>query len=138
MSLSANESCEPLRRLLNQHGSSSNAWFPLLFPNYSVAGCRARLRAYILQPPADVAGGALADLRIPQLPPLNHDYADPIHKLINRPMEITEPLTNSAITRPSEHREPSATRTTVTSDPFAYNPSAKEALNVARPHAVGG
>ena len=49
-----------------------------------------------------------------------------------------EPLTSSPTTRGSEHSEPSATRTTSTSEPFAHNPSDKAALNVASPHAVGG
>ena len=52
--------------------------------------------------------------------------------------DLAEPLTNSPITRGSEDDEPSATRTTLTSEPFALNPSDKAALKVASPHAVGG
>src|ERR1700739_2366742 len=51
---------------------------------------------------------------------------------------VAEPLTSSPITRASEDDDPSATRTTLTSDPFAHNPSDKAALNVANPHGVGG
>jgi hypothetical protein len=52
--------------------------------------------------------------------------------------DVAEPLTSSPITRGSGHNEPSATRTTLTSDPFAHNPFDKAALNVANPHGVGG
>ena len=52
--------------------------------------------------------------------------------------DLAEPLTSSPITRASEHNDPSATRTTLTSEPFAHNPFDKAALNVARPHGVGG
>ena len=52
--------------------------------------------------------------------------------------EVAEPLTSSPITRASEDNDPSATRTTLTSEPFAHNPSDKAALNVASPHGVGG
>src|SRR5271156_2238178 len=49
-----------------------------------------------------------------------------------------EPLTSSPITRASEDSDPSATRTTLTSEPFAHNPFDRAALNVASPHGVGG
>ena len=49
-----------------------------------------------------------------------------------------EPLTSSPMTRPLEEGDPSATRTTLTSAPFADNPSDNAALNVASPHGVGG
>jgi hypothetical protein len=49
-----------------------------------------------------------------------------------------EPLTSSPITRASDDDDPSATRTTLTSEPFARNPSDKAELNVASPHGVGG
>src|SRR5271156_2299810 len=52
--------------------------------------------------------------------------------------DVAEPLTSSPITRASEDDDPSATRTTLTSEPFAHNPSDNAALNVASPHAVGG
>jgi hypothetical protein len=52
--------------------------------------------------------------------------------------DVAEPLTSSPITRASEDDDPSATRTTLTSEPFARNPSDKAALNVASPHGVGG
>ena len=52
--------------------------------------------------------------------------------------DAAEPLTNSPITRASEDDDPSATRTTLTSDPFAPKPFDKAALNVASPHCVGG
>src|ERR1700738_3990552 len=52
--------------------------------------------------------------------------------------DVAEPLTSSPITRASEDNDPSATRTTLTSEPFAHNPSDKAALNVASPHGVGG
>src|SRR5581483_364670 len=52
--------------------------------------------------------------------------------------DVGEPLTSSPITRASEDNDPSATRTTLTSEPFAHNPSDKAALNVASPHRVGG
>src|SRR5271163_2491845 len=52
--------------------------------------------------------------------------------------DAAEPLTSSPITRASEDDDPSATRTTLTSEPFAHNPSDKAALNVASPHGVGG
>jgi hypothetical protein len=52
--------------------------------------------------------------------------------------DVAEPLTSSPITRGSGHNEPSATRTTLTSEPFAHNPFDKAALNVANPHGVGG
>src|SRR5271167_168579 len=52
--------------------------------------------------------------------------------------DAAEPLTSSPITRGSEDNEPSATRTTLTSAPFAHNPFDKAALNVASPHGVGG
>ena len=49
-----------------------------------------------------------------------------------------EPLTSSPMTRTLEEDHPSATRTTLTSAPFADNPSDNAALNVASPHGVGG
>src|ERR1700687_5778212 len=52
--------------------------------------------------------------------------------------DAAEPLTSSPITRASEDDEASATRTTLTSEPFAHNPFDKDALNVASPHGVGG
>src|SRR5271156_2309933 len=52
--------------------------------------------------------------------------------------DSAEPLTSSPITRGSEEDDPSATRTTLTSAPFAHNPFDKAALNVASPHGVGG
>src|ERR1700727_1525875 len=52
--------------------------------------------------------------------------------------DLAEPLTSSPLTRGSEDNEPSATRTTLASDPFAHNPFNKAALNVANPHGVGG
>jgi hypothetical protein len=52
--------------------------------------------------------------------------------------DVAEPLTSSPITRALEDNDPSATRTTLTSEPFAHNPSDKAALNVASPHGVGG
>src|ERR1700690_3553017 len=52
--------------------------------------------------------------------------------------DLAEPLTSSPITRASEDDDPSATRTTLTSEPFAHNPSDRAALNVANPHGVGG
>src|ERR1700758_2309029 len=52
--------------------------------------------------------------------------------------DVAEPMTSSPITRASEDNDPSATRTTLTSEPFAHNPSDKAALNVASPHGVGG
>uniref|UniRef100_UPI003F997CBD hypothetical protein n=1 Tax=Mycobacterium sp. TaxID=1785 RepID=UPI003F997CBD len=52
--------------------------------------------------------------------------------------DVAEPLTSSPITRRSGHNEPSATRTMLTSEPFAHNPFDKAALNVANPHGVGG
>src|SRR4051794_13855690 len=52
--------------------------------------------------------------------------------------DIAESLTSSPVTRASEDNDPSETRTTLTSDPFAHNPSDRAALNVASPHAVGG
>jgi hypothetical protein len=52
--------------------------------------------------------------------------------------DVAEPLTSSPTTRASEDNDPSATRTTLTSEPFAHNPSDKAALNVASPHGVGG
>src|SRR5271166_1042678 len=52
--------------------------------------------------------------------------------------DVAEPLTSSPITRASEGNAPSATRTTLTSEPFAHNPSDRAALKVASPHAVGG
>jgi hypothetical protein len=42
------------------------------------------------------------------------------------------------MTRALDVDEPSAIRTTLTSAPFVANPSARAALNVASPHAVGG
>ena len=44
----------------------------------------------------------------------------------------------SPMTRGLDEGGPSATRTTLTSPPFAHNPSDKAALNVASPHGVGG
>ena len=52
--------------------------------------------------------------------------------------DVAEPLTSSPITRASEDSDPSATRTTLTSEPFAHNPFDKAAVNVASPHGVGG
>src|SRR5271168_1482541 len=52
--------------------------------------------------------------------------------------DSAEPLTSSPITRASEDDDKSATRTTLTSAPFAHNPFDKAALNVASPHGVGG
>src|SRR5271166_118334 len=52
--------------------------------------------------------------------------------------DVAEPLTSSPITRALDDTDPSATRTTLTSEPFADNPSDKAALNVASPHGVGG
>jgi hypothetical protein len=52
--------------------------------------------------------------------------------------DVAEPLTSSPITLTSEDDDPSATRTTLTSEPFAHNPFDKAALNVANPHGVGG
>src|ERR1700692_2744118 len=52
--------------------------------------------------------------------------------------DAAEPLTSSPITRVSADDDPSATRTILTSEPFAHNPFDKAALNVARPHGVGG
>ena len=52
--------------------------------------------------------------------------------------DVAEPLTSSPMTRASEDDDSSATRTTLTSEPFAHNPSDKAALNVASPHGVGG
>ena len=49
-----------------------------------------------------------------------------------------EPLTSSPMTRALEEGDPSATRTTLTSAPFAHNPSDRAALNVASPQGVGG
>jgi hypothetical protein len=42
------------------------------------------------------------------------------------------------MTRGLEDGDPSATRTTLTSAPFAVNPSDSAELNVANPQAVGG
>jgi hypothetical protein len=42
------------------------------------------------------------------------------------------------MTRLLEAVDPSATRTMLTSAPFAIRPSASAVLNVAIPHAVGG
>src|ERR1700720_2917885 len=52
--------------------------------------------------------------------------------------DVAEPLVSSPITRGSEDNDLSATRTTLTSEPFAHKPSDKAALNVASPHGVGG
>src|ERR1700758_206000 len=52
--------------------------------------------------------------------------------------DVAESLTSSPSTRMSEDNDPSATRTTLTSEPFAHNPFDKAALNVASPHGVGG
>ena len=53
-------------------------------------------------------------------------------------MEVVEPLTSSPMTRGLEEGDPSATRTTLTSAPFAVSASDSAELNVANPHAVGG
>ncbi len=42
------------------------------------------------------------------------------------------------MTRVLEAGDPSATRTMLTSAPFAIRPAARAVLNVAIPHAVGG
>jgi hypothetical protein len=52
--------------------------------------------------------------------------------------DAAEPLTSSPITRASADDDPSATRTTLTSEPFAHKPFDKAALKVASPHGVGG
>src|ERR1700712_379686 len=52
--------------------------------------------------------------------------------------EVAEPLTSSATMAALVDSAPSATRTTLTSQPLADKPSAKPALNVASPHGVGG
>ncbi len=52
--------------------------------------------------------------------------------------DVAEPLTSSPITRSPDEGGPSATRTTLTSAPFAANPSDSAELNVASPQAVGG
>ena len=54
------------------------------------------------------------------------------------PTDGAEPFTSSPMTRPLEEGDPSATRTTLTSVPFAYKASDRAALNVASPHGVGG
>jgi hypothetical protein len=48
------------------------------------------------------------------------------------------PFRSSPTTLISEVDSPSEIRTTPTLAPFADNPSARAALNVASPHAVGG
>src|SRR6201993_3221006 len=53
-------------------------------------------------------------------------------------MDVVEPLTSSPITRALEEGDPSATRTTLTSAPFAVNASDSAELNPANPQAVGG
>src|ERR1700757_350633 len=52
--------------------------------------------------------------------------------------DLAEPLTSSPTTRACEEDDPSATRTTLTTAPFADNPSARAALKLATPHCVGG
>ena len=52
-------------------------------------------------------------------------------------MDVAEPLTSSPITRSLEEGRPSATRTTLTSMPFALKASDRAAVNVARPQCVG-
>ena len=52
-------------------------------------------------------------------------------------MDVAEPLTSSPITRSLEDGSPSATRTTLTSAPFAHSASDRAAVNVAKPQWVG-
>lgn len=52
--------------------------------------------------------------------------------------DADEPLTNSPMTALLVGSTPSATRITPTSDPLLDRPLANPALNVARPHGVGG
>jgi hypothetical protein len=52
--------------------------------------------------------------------------------------DLAEPFRSSPITLLSQLGEPSDIRTTPTLAPFADKPSARAALNVASPHAVGG
>src|ERR1700682_2105028 len=52
--------------------------------------------------------------------------------------DVADPLTSSPMTRGLREGDPSATRTTLTSAPFADKPSERAALNVASPHGVGG
>src|SRR6202158_26821 len=52
--------------------------------------------------------------------------------------DVAAPLTSSPMTRGLREGDPSATRTTLTSAPFADKPSDRAALNVASPQGVGG
>src|ERR1700739_1939779 len=52
--------------------------------------------------------------------------------------DVVEPLTSSPMTRGLEEGAPSATRTTLTSAPFAVSASASAELNPANPHGGGG
>lgn len=49
-----------------------------------------------------------------------------------------DPLTSSATTLPSDDDEPSAMRTTLTSEPRLLSDAAKAELKLASPQAVGG
>lgn len=52
--------------------------------------------------------------------------------------DAVDPLTSSPMTRALDGGDWSATRTTLTSEPFLVRPSDSAALNVASPHGVGG
>jgi hypothetical protein len=52
--------------------------------------------------------------------------------------DVGEPLSISPTTQALSDGGPSESRTTLTSLPFAANPLAKAAANVASPHGVGG
>lgn len=51
--------------------------------------------------------------------------------------DALDPFTSSPMTLPSEDGEPSAMRTTPTSEPPALKAAANDELNDASPHAVG-
>jgi hypothetical protein len=53
-------------------------------------------------------------------------------------MDVVEPLTSSPTTRELQEGGPSATRTTLSSAPFAVNASGRAELNIATPQPVGG
>src|ERR1700704_5409259 len=61
-----------------------------------------------------------------------------LNKSADAATDAAEPLTSSPTTRGSEDGSPSATRTTLTSAPFAANPLDSAALNVASPQTVDG
>jgi hypothetical protein len=52
--------------------------------------------------------------------------------------DLGDPLTISPMTRALSDGDPSESRTTLTSAPFAVNPLASAAVNVASPQGVGG